>query len=61
MQGKCKILLSISPEHVENILNCKNKAIAYKLCNVKKYKKQKLLSDYGVRCAPQSFIRRSLC
>ena len=123
MSGKCKILLSINPEHVENILNgsklfefrkirCKNnvdkiviyatfpvmrvvaevdvenviegdldevwnhtekysgikrsfydkyyngknKAVAYKLRNVKKYKRQKLLSDFGVRCAPQSFV-----
>jgi predicted transcriptional regulator len=36
--------------------NGKNKAVAYKLCNVKKYKKQKLLSEYGLRCAPQSFV-----
>jgi len=119
----CKILLSINPEHVENILNgtklfefrkirCKTnvdkiviyvtrpimrivaevdvenviegnlnevwrqtkdfsgikrsfynkyfsgkkKAIAYKLRNVKKYKKQKSLSHYGLRNAPQSFV-----
>jgi predicted transcriptional regulator len=36
--------------------NGKNKAVAYKLRNVKKYKKQKLLSEYGLRCAPQSFV-----
>jgi predicted transcriptional regulator len=36
--------------------NGKNKAIAYKLRNVKKYKKQKLLSDYGLKNAPQSFV-----
>jgi predicted transcriptional regulator len=119
----CKILLSINPEHVENILNgtkqfefrrirCKadvgkiviyatrpimrvvaevdvdgviegnldevwkctkkfsginrafydkyysgkNRAIAYKLRKVRKYKKQKLLSDYGLRAAPQGFV-----
>jgi predicted transcriptional regulator len=36
--------------------NGKNKAVAYKLRNVKKYKKQKLLSEYGLRYAPQSFV-----
>jgi len=119
----CKILLSINPEHVENILNgtkrfefrkvrCKSnvdkiviyatypvmrvvaevsvkkiiegnlnevwrrtknfsginqafyykyysgkkKAVAYELCNVKRYKKRKMLSCYGLNCAPQSFV-----
>jgi len=119
----CKILLSINPEHVENILNgskrfefrkvrCKSdvdkiviyatypimkvvaevsvekiiegnlnevwkqtknfsginrafyykyysgkkKAVAYKLCDVKRYKKRKKLSSYGLSFAPQSFV-----
>lgn len=119
----CKILLSINPEHVENIMSgtkryefrkiqCKEKvdkiiiystspvmkvvgeadvmdiiinepekvwkttadysgitkgffdeyyrnrdmAVAYKLGNVKKYKKPKELSYYGVKSAPQSFV-----
>ena len=119
----CKILLSINPEHVENILSgekqyefrkikCKEKvdkiviystspimkvvgeadvldvivdspelvwgvtaefsgitrqffdayyknhdvAVAYKLGRVKKYKRPKELSAFGVTCAPQSFI-----
>jgi predicted transcriptional regulator len=34
----------------------KKKAVAYKLCNVRKYKRRKLLSAYGVQNAPQSFV-----
>jgi len=34
----------------------KDKAIAYKLCDVRKYKEPKPLSDFGLRCAPQSFV-----
>ena len=34
----------------------REKAIAYKLGHVKKYKKSKELSEYGVKSAPQSFI-----
>ena len=53
----CKILISINPEHVINIFNgSKNKAIAYKLDNIKKYDKPLDLSYMGVKNAPQSFI-----
>ncbi|MDF2866198.1 MAG: hypothetical protein K0R72_1016 [Clostridia bacterium] len=34
----------------------REKAIAYKLIDVKKYNKPKQLSEYGIKCAPQSFI-----
>ena len=36
----------------------KNKkiAVAYKLKNIKKYKKAKVLADYGLTVAPQSFV-----
>lgn len=34
----------------------KDKAVAYKLSKVKKYKEPKPLSDYGLRYAPQSFV-----
>ena len=33
-----------------------NKAIAYKLTNIKKYDKPKELSSYGINFAPQSFV-----
>lgn len=34
----------------------KTKAIAYKLCNVKKYNQAKSLKVFGIDFAPQSFI-----
>lgn len=34
----------------------RNKAIAYKLTNIKKYNKPKDLSSYGIKKAPQSFV-----
>lgn len=59
------------PEQVWNITNAyagitkaffdsyymnRDKAVAYKLSNVKKFKKPKKLSNYGVKVAPQSFV-----
>lgn len=59
------------PEQVWNITNAyagitktffdsyyknRDKAVAYKLSNVKKYKEPKKLSNYGVKAAPQSFV-----
>jgi predicted transcriptional regulator len=46
----------ISRSFYDKYYNGKNKAVAYKLGYVKKYKKQKLLGDYGLRYAPQSFV-----
>ncbi len=34
----------------------RNKAIAYKLTNIKKYSNPKDLSSYGIKTAPQSFV-----
>lgn len=34
----------------------REKAVAYKLGHIKKYKKPKELSAYGVKSAPQSFV-----
>jgi predicted transcriptional regulator len=34
----------------------KDKAVAYKLRKVRKFEKPKPLSEFGIRCAPQSFI-----
>lgn len=33
----------------------KEQAVAYKLCNVVKYKKPKMLEEYGIKMPPQSF------
>jgi len=40
----------------DKYFNGKKKAIAYKLGNIRKYKKRKPLSAYGIRNAPQSFV-----
>ena len=34
----------------------KERAIAYRLGKVKKYRRPKTLSDFGIRVAPQSFV-----
>lgn len=46
----------ISYDFYERYYEGKEKAIAYKLGKVKKYSKPKLLSDYGLTFAPQSFV-----
>jgi len=48
-------LAGISREFYEAYYEGKDKAVAYQLGKVKKYTKPKTLSDYGLRCAPQSF------
>jgi predicted transcriptional regulator len=48
-------LAGISKEFYEAYYEGKEKAVAYRLTDVKKFSKPKLLSDYGLRCAPQSF------
>ena len=34
----------------------RNKAVAYKLIDIKKYNEPKELSSYGIKSAPQSFV-----
>jgi len=46
----------ISYEFFEAYYKGKDKAVAYKLGKVKKYAQPRPLSDYGVNCAPQSFV-----
>jgi len=46
----------ISFEFYEKYYEGKVKAVAYKLGKIKKYPKPKLLSDYGLSFAPQSFV-----
>ena len=53
---RTKKFSGIKRSFYDEYYNGKKKAVAYKLRNVKKYKKQKLLSDYGLRNAPQSFV-----
>lgn len=46
----------ISYDFYEKYYEGKERAVAYKLGKVKKYAKPKLLSDYGLTFAPQSFV-----
>lgn len=46
----------ISFDFYEKYYEGKVKAVAYKLGKIKKYSKPKLLSDYGLAFAPQSFV-----
>ncbi|CDZ23906.1 hypothetical protein CCDG5_0777 [[Clostridium] cellulosi] len=46
----------ISYDYYASYYEGKNKAIAYKLCNVRKYKEPKSLSEFGIQYAPQSFV-----
>lgn len=70
-EAKVEEILEGSPEKIWNItkkqsgitskfydkyFNNREKAIAYKLTDIKKYELPKDLSAYGIRTAPQSFI-----
>ena len=46
----------ISYDFYEKYYEGKKKAVAYKLGKVKKYAKPKLLADFGLTFAPQSFV-----
>ncbi len=46
----------ISYDFYEKYYQGKEKAVAYKLGRVEKYSNPKLLSDYGLNFAPQSFV-----
>lgn len=46
----------ISKGFFDSYFSNKDKAIAFHLSNVKKYKKPRTLSEYGIKAAPQSFI-----
>jgi predicted transcriptional regulator len=48
-------LSGITREFYEAYYVGKEKAVAYKLSNVKRFPEPKSLSDFGLRCAPQSF------
>lgn len=46
----------ISKEFFDSYFKGKQKAVAYKLGKVKKYKKPLTLGDFGLKSAPQSFV-----
>ncbi len=43
-------------EFYQKYFKDRNKAVAYKLTNIKKYNEPKELSSYGIKSAPQSFV-----
>ncbi len=49
-------LAGISKLFYDQYYQGKEKAVAYRLGKVKKYNKPMLLSELGVKCAPQSFV-----
>ena len=46
----------ISKHFFDNYFNGKEIAYAYRIGKVKVFEQPKTLNDYGVRCAPQSFV-----
>ena len=46
----------ISKQFFDSYFKGRTKAVAYKLGKIKKYKKPMLLSEFGVKAAPQSFV-----
>ncbi len=46
----------ISFKFFQSYYRGKKKAVAYKLGAIRIFEQPKLLSDYGVTCAPQSFV-----
>lgn len=46
----------ITKKFFDSYFRGREKAIAYKLGKIKRYRQPMLLSDFGVKCAPQSFV-----
>lgn len=53
---KTKVDSGITKVFFDSYYKGKNRAIAYKLGEIKKYNPVKLLKDFGVKNAPQSFV-----
>lgn len=56
MWKKTKSKSGITKEFFDNYFYGRNYAYAYKLGKVKVYSKPKELIDFGLKCAPQSFV-----
>ena len=56
---KTKAKAGISKDFFDSYFSGSQKAVAYKLANIKKYKKPRTLGAFGISCAPQSFVRLS--
>ena len=53
---KTKKKAGVSKAFYDSYYSGRSKSIAYKLANVKKYKKPRTLRSFGVSVAPQSFV-----
>lgn len=53
--NKTKDAAGITKRFFDEYYNGKKKAVAYELGDVIKYAEPKMLSDFGLRCPPQSF------
>lgn len=49
-------LSGISKDFFDAYFSNRDRAVAYHLENVKKYRTPKALSEYGIKAAPQSFV-----
>lgn len=54
--NKTKKHSGITKDYFKSYFHNKDKAIAYKLTDVKKYTTPLELDDFGLKCAPQSFV-----
>lgn len=53
---KTKANSGITKRFFDSYYKGRDKAVAYRLGKIKRYKKTMLLSEFGLSCAPQSFV-----
>ncbi|MBR2510558.1 MAG: ASCH domain-containing protein [Alphaproteobacteria bacterium] len=53
---KTKANSGITKRFFDSYYKGRDKAVAYRLGKIKRYKKPMLLSEFGLSCAPQSFV-----
>lgn len=53
---KTRSKAGISKDFYDSYYSGRSKSIAYKLANIKKYKRPRTLESFGVHSAPQSFV-----
>ena len=46
----------VSKDFYDSYYSGRSKSVAYKLANIKKYKRPRTLSSFGLSAAPQSFV-----
>lgn len=53
---KTRAKAGVSKEFYDSYYFGRSKSVAYRLANIKKYKKPRTLSSFGISTAPQSFV-----